>query len=225
MKNKSIIALSVSVLTGTSLLLALVFSPLRGYYSDSTTLLDKTKAISGVDLNGKIKNARDSKTYQMLSDNSLNIPGNATSTKKVSGRNGSGVSTSDNSVNTPAMYYVINPVGNGSNGLGHENFTSVSKQQVNNVSGNALGLLTTASLSNPANRTATATKPGFISTTADLTLSSQAGPKYNADAPPPDSKNGDNPPTPPNLPIGNGIHFMLILAVVFATWKIKKTFS
>ena len=221
MKKKSIIALLVSALTGTSLLLALVFSPLRGYYSDDTTLLDKTKTISGVDLNGKIKNARGSRSYQALSDNSLNISVNSTFAKSTSRRNGSG-ETSFNSQNAQGIYFVNNAASKGVKVFGDENNSSVSNSG-NKGNGNSAGLITSASLSNNKKQTSLSSKPGFISTTTDLTLAQKAGTKLNAGGPPPEE---GNPPTPtPNLPIGNGVSFMLILAVAFGSWKIKKSFN
>ncbi len=224
MKKKSIVALSVSALTGTSLLLALVFSPLRGYYSDDTTLLDKTQAISGVNFNGKIKNARNSRSYQVLSGNSFDISGNLISTKGSSRRNGSGGTASVNSESTPGIYFVNNAAIKGARGFGNENNSSGNK--ASNVSGNAIGLITSTSLSNQKKQNSVSSKPGFISTTADLTLAQKSGTKLNAGSgPPPDSGNGDNPTPTPNLPVGDGVPFMLMLAVAFGSWKIKNSFN
>ena len=220
MKKKTIIALSVSALTGISLLLALVLSPLRGYYTYTTTLLNKTKVISGVDFSGKIKNARSTSSYQVLSDNSLNIPGNATNAKTRSINNGYG-ETSVNSDNASGLYFINNATINGVKAFDGESNLSGNKKG-NNVSGNAVGFISSASLSKQANL-ALSSKPGFRSTTTDLTLAQKAGTKLNVGSPPPEK---GNPPAPtPNLPVGNGIQFMLILAVVFGSWKIKKSFN
>ena len=220
MKNKKILIISLGTFTVISLVLALILSPLRGLDSSKLNILDESKAVLGVNFNGKIKNARDVVNYQYMTNSSLNIIGvnNSTSNARASQNISNGVSRNfDNNI-TGIGNFDKNPtngVGNTFNSIGNSsnrNSNSVSPSNIN------IGLLSSTPINNAKKINITT---GVVSLTTDLTKASSASTKFNAGAGgPPPSEGGENPP--PSLPIGDGMNYLLVLAIVFAGFKARK---
>ncbi|MDD3321837.1 MAG: hypothetical protein PHS59_10380 [Paludibacter sp.] len=223
MKNKKILIISLGTFTVISLVLALILSPLRSYNSAKLNILDESKAVLGVEFNGKIKNAREALNNQYMPNSSLNIVGNKTSSKEVSKTQqntgagthnnvGSGVTAYNNynKTSTNGATNAFSSEGNSSN----KNSKSVSPSNIN------IGMLSSTPTNN--NTKKTSFNNGVASLTTDLTKASGVSTKFSVDGgPPPSEDNGDVPPTP-SLPIGDGMNFLLVLAVVFTGVKAKR---
>ncbi len=218
MKKKSLIILSITTLTAGSLLLALVFSPLRNYYADNSSILDKTRILVGVDFNGNIKNARNSQSFQHFSTNFLNIPQNAGSALKRSGSSSVSGGTSDSySYSSSFLDNNLSGKYGGSSGSPSSENNSGLNGSNNFVGNSSIGMLSSSSNTNAKKTT---TKTGFISTTTNLSSTMKAGnTKLNGPGGPPPDGGGD---TPPNLPIGDGVYFLLLAALSFGFIKFKK---
>jgi hypothetical protein len=220
MKKKSFIALSISVLTFGSLILALVFSPLRTYYADNSIILDGSKAISGVDLGSKIKNARSLSSYQNFTGSFLNIPSTSSKLLSKNGLHSNGSSNLNEGSGDFSVINSSNSVAKSANGIAmNSDGTSASGNKSNNFTGGFVNSSFLAS-NNDTKKSSTSSNKGFISTTSNLTSLQKSGTtKSNANGGPPPDGTGD---IPPNLPIGNGMLFMLGLAGIFGLLKFRK---
>lgn len=207
--NKSINLILIGVLTVASLLLALPFTPLRNSFTGITSkYIDNAVAKMGVDFNGQIKNARlltKKRSYQITG---LNVNENTNSRRKI-------ISNGQNRESNTGE--------NSGNYIGTSNESNASKRS--GVSG--ITSFSTASSKYSKNKTGIKTN-GFTSISTDLTLKGTitkplAGKPYAA------NEGGTHPgvdPTdpPPSLPIGDGLNSLLILAAIFAAFKIKNSF-
>jgi len=223
MKNKKILIISLGTFTVISLVLALMLSPLRSYNSAKLNILDESKAVLGVEFNGKIENAREALNYQYMPNSSLNIVGNNTTSKEVSRTHQtSGTETHNNVGSVVTRYNNYNKtstngaanVFSSSRNSSNRNSNSVSPSNIN------IGLLSSTPTNN--NTKKIDLNNSVVSLTTDLTKASSASTKFSVDGgPPPSEDNGDVPPTP-SLPIGDGMNYLLVLAVIFAGFKAKK---
>jgi len=217
MKNKRLLVISIEAFTVISLALALFLSSLRSYKSADLNILDESKVILGVDFNNKIKNARELVDYQYMANGSLNIINSDISGTKdarvagITGGQGSGT------------YSVVSGVqSKGLNGGGSMDSESASGN-VRSSSGNSQGVNLGMYSAIPSNnKTKKINVNGGIATlTTDLTSVQNASTKFSAGGPPPSE--GDDVP-PPTLPVGDGMTYMFMLLIAFASFKAKKLF-
>ena len=210
--KKSINIVLIGVLTVASIILALPFTPLRNSFKGVTSnAADKALASMGVDLKGKIMNARQISAAHQYEASNMNLGLIVDSKGRVVNANnyGSVGFSSDgynlnNSANTEKTTNA-NGVNSSFSGSGKSSsksnqsaggFVSISTQLSNNT-GKALGGSTKQSGNAQNNGTGGGTHPGVD-------------------------------PTPsgggalPSLPIGNGTLFLLALAAVFGTMKARK---
>jgi len=209
--SKSINLILIGVLTIASLLLALPFTPLRNSFSGITSkYMDNAVAKMGVDFSGQIKNARlvtKSRAYQ--------VAGLEANEQRIKKR-----------INSASDYNGLNPNGNA------VNYSFNSNTDRNSTTKSASGGGGIASISTSSNKKSndkTGLKPiEFISTSTDLTTKGkpttlQAGKTYA------ENEGGTHPgldplDPPPSLPVGDGLNSLLILAAIFAAFKIKNSF-
>ena len=213
--KKSINIVLIGVLTVVSILLALPFTPLRNSFKGVTgNVADKALTSMGVDFKGKLKNARQISSAHQYEAANMNLGLTVDSKSRI-------------------ISYDVNNV----SGISLDGYNT-NNLSVNEKSGNtAIGLNSTYSGSgrNTANSpkgiggfVAIQTKAGSVSTTNTVSggvkQSETAGSVRQAGhgGPPPEELGGGGTP-PPSLPIGNGTGFLLMLAVAFATWKVRRS--
>jgi len=212
--KKSINIVLIGVLTVVSILLALPFTPLRNSFKGVTgNVADKALTSLGVDFKGKLKNARQISSAHQYEAANMNLGLTVDSKGRI-------------------ISYDVNNV----SGISLDGYNT-NNLSVNEKSGNtAIGLNSTYSGSgrNTANSpkgiggfVAIQTKAGSVSTTTlagGVKQSEIAGSVRQAGhgGPAPEEQGG-TPPPPPSLPIGNGTSFLLMLAVAFATWKVRRS--
>ncbi len=218
MKSKRLLVISIGTFTVVSLVLALLFSSLRSYNYAGLNLLDKSKVILGVNLDNKIKNAREIVGYQYMVNDNFNIINSGNAAKLGNARVSNGVAREK----AAGVYgSLVNPSRNPQNGSayagseyaeGSSRSNSVATQGVN------FGFYSSLSTNDRAKKINR--NSDVASLTTDLTLAQNAGTKFNAGGPPP-SEGDDIPPTP-TLPVGDGMGYMFLLLAVFAGLKAKK---
>lgn len=207
--KKSLNLVLIGVLTIASLLLTLPFTPLRNSFSGITSkYIDNTVAKMGVDFNGQIKNARlvtKARSYQ------------------IAGLNATGTTNLKRATKSGSAYSDSNPL------INSGNYTIGTNNESNTSKGSATGAIASfsgTSDKNSKNKTVTKTN-GFTSISTDLILKGtvtkpQTGKPYAA------NEGGTHPgvdPAPPSLPVGDGLNSLLILAAIFAAFKIKNSLS
>jgi len=226
MKNKvRNMSIVFGALFAVSVILALVFSPLRGTYFNHTNFLYKAVSMSGIN-NGKIKNAR-ALTSSISEPTSLNIPTISNSGRKGYFAKRSTTGNRNHLSNLQINYNVVDAQSNfigepGTNsGNRNEKVSSVSQPQSNFIASSSV-------TKKSASTNISSSNAGYATSTTDLTIiQPKSGAKFNAGGaggPPPDS-GGDTPPVPgpvPSLPIGNGVHLMLFMAIALGAWKARK---
>jgi len=217
----------------TSVILALILSPLRGSYFNETNFMDKAIVVTGFD-NGKIKSAR-ALTNEISQNTGLEIPNNSNSKKKGFSANKMSYSKGIKSTNGNETFLKSQPfkydLTNGKPINSSSEPTSTSTNQNQDVSSGisfSSGFMAYNTNSNKKSLNTNSSLPGFVSVFTDLSSTQipLTGAVYNPNGvggPPPDSGGDDPLPAPPNLPIGNGVNFMLILAIVFGGWKVIKS--
>jgi len=210
--KKSINIVLIGVLTVASIILALPFTPLRNSFKGVTSsAADKALSSMGVDLKGKILNARQISAAHQYEASNMNLGLIVDSKGKVV--------KSDNYVSTgfPQDGYNLN------------NLNS------NGKSGNTNGINSTFSGSGRSSSKSSQSVGGFVSISTKLgntTTSTLGGStKQSGNAQNNGTGGGTHPgvdptPTPdplPSLPIGNGTVFLISLAILFGTWKVKRS--
>ena len=271
MRKKSFVISLFVILSAVSLLLALVLTPLRSYYPDNTSYLDKAIVLSGVDFKGKIKNSGTSnKTYENItSDLQLALvfsplrsskPDNTSYFDKAIVLSGvdfkgeiknSGISnktyenlTSDLAILNASRAKNKISYARGNNeskakasGLFIKNASRNSKLTSGNSSNSTgrnmeqnvtpaipTGMLSSVTLSSNKRKVSSkAVTRALIIPTTDLSSIKKTGTKLNVGGPPPDDGGGGG--GTPSLPMGDGINFLLLLAIAFAGVKFRNSFS
>ena len=208
--KRSINYVLIGALTVVSLILAFPFTPLRNSFTGVTSkATDKALSTIGVDLDAKLKNARQiSKTHQ-YEVNSLDFAIKLDSKGRIIK---SGLYKGMLRSSSDGTYY-------GADLLLNKNSST------SNLDG-SIGVTSSKNSSGHSS----ATQGGFVSVSSKLSTS-----KTNTtNGTTKQSANGDNngtgggthpgvDPTPlPSLPIGNGTSFMLLLVALFGVWKMKK---
>ncbi|NDP20762.1 MAG: hypothetical protein GZ091_06750 [Paludibacter sp.] len=212
--RKSVNIVLIGALTIVSLLLALPFTPLRDSFSGITTKhIENAATKMGVDFNSQIKNARkvtNSRSYDIAG---IDINKNTTAKKG----------------NNPTNNYI------GSNKLQNSgSYITGTANEKEITSGYTIGGNFGTYSANSKKTTKTildAFSPGFKSTTTDLTGTGtgiskpKAGQTYSPNEG--GTHPGVDPTNPPlaSLPIGDGLNSLLILAAIFAAFKIKNSLS
>ena len=212
--KKSINIVLIGVLTVASIILALPFTPLRNSFKGVTsTAADKALSSLGVDLNGKIKNARQiSAAHQYEATNMLIVD-----------NKGRVINSGTYGINSGVIYDNYNMgsfstnrnSGNSSVG-GLANFGAGSSRNSANAANQGIG--------------------GFVAITTKLgttnQTTNQAGTTTTKQ-----SANGDNngtgggthpgvdPTPPPSLPLGNETSILLVFLGLFGIWKAKSFFA
>jgi len=214
-------------LLAVSVVLALVLSPLRGDYFNRANFIDKAISISGIN-HAKIKNAR-VLTSLISEPTALNVATDTSAKSKVF--SAKGIISSKESENHLSKSQKLKNLTSTQRSFISESVTSSGNRRENaaSASPNKPSLIASANISKAGSSNNSATS-GFTTTTTtglNNVHSMAAHGQYSsgqAGGPPPDSGNGDNPPTPSpvgNLPVGNGVNFMLILAIAFSAWKAR----
>lgn len=215
---KLIVFISVSAIL--SLVLALFIAPLRSSFSEYSNVI-KEKAISavGVKLDGAnngIGAVNTNRTESTIEVGSIKS-GSSVATSKSNNAGNSEVSAISYSLQA---YAIKNQVISGTNGIGASTVSGVLANATKGISSNpiqgSLGLNATPSKSN-TNINSPALI-GFNTLTTDLTAATtvkQGASNGGISGPPPD----DSLDGPPSLPIGDGTSLMLIMALVFVSFK------
>ncbi|MDP4238882.1 MAG: hypothetical protein Q8904_05350 [Bacteroidota bacterium] len=219
--RKSTSIILIGVLTVASLLLALPFTPLRSSFKNTTgAYIDKAIKGVGVDLNGKIKNARLIVNAHQYEVTGLNIANISEGDHKVSAR---GISSGINGRRpTSAFSSYGNNLKNQNEGNAlapGEGFGLISSGK-RSVSNSTLQNGGFASLSTNLSSTATAstTKKGVTQKNSSSSNGGGTHPGLNPTTPNPD-------PTPVgNLPVGDGTCILFIFISVYGGLKAKKSF-
>ncbi|HLP05131.1 MAG TPA: hypothetical protein VK152_06855 [Paludibacter sp.] len=214
MKKKAFHITLFIFFAATSLVLALILAPMRLYYSGNSNYLDKLQTITGVDLNGKIKNSGDmEKTYSTISSN-LNIPG------KSGTENTQHSASNDIEEAQNATAFQKLPIQQERT----EKITIISDKVL--ASGKNARRVSTgvpaSMLSGSGNAETKKTpsiKSGLTPISSDIATTKLSNGKSNIGMPPPEE--GEGTP-PPNLPVGNGLPFLLVSLFVYAGYKFRK---
>lgn len=217
MKKKSFILSIFLMFTAASLVLALLFAPLRSYYSAG--YIEHAVAISGIETK-KIKNAKASgKAYSNVVNN-LEIE--TTSTKKA--RKAVRTSTSSSERAMPGIYQAPKFQNNKSGGI--KTHSGRSGSSVTTSKSPAAEI--PAGIFNPSftnTKKPNGNKPekeSLIAPSPALSSGLKATTKAKAGGPPPEEGIGDTVTPTPTLPIGDGYVFLLLLATATAIIKLKK---
>jgi len=200
--RKSLNIVLIAVLAVTSIILALPFTPLRSSFKSITgKAAEQISSTLGVDLNGKIKNARkiaDSHQYEPIG---LDFASTTNNGKMLN----SGTAIGNNEGTYDASNLLFKQSKSNNSGNGNNIAFSASR---NSNSGKNNGLL---AVSTPSK--------GKTISPAGATVKQNGNSQNNG------TGGGTHPgvdPTPPNLPIGNGVTFLFVLAITFAGFKARK---
>jgi len=216
--KKSINIVLIGVLTVASLILALPFTPLRNSFKGVTSnAADKALSSLGVDLNGKIKNAR-----QISADHQYEL-----SNMLIVDNKGRVIKSGSNGINSGVMldnYNLGNFASNGNTG-------NLSVGGLNNFSGGSSRNSANATNQGIGGFVAISTKLGTTNQTSNQTGTTSTRQSANGD------NNGTgggtspglDPPSggggAPSLPIGNGTTVLLVFIGLFGIWKAKSVFA
>ncbi|GEM_PF-3278109 len=216
--KKRINILLIGVLTVASIILALPFTPLRNSFKGVTSnAADKALTSLGVDLKGKIKNARQiSNAHQYEASNmdfGLIVDSKGRIVKSV---NFASVSFSPNAYNPN----ILNSTEKSGNTSGLNPVYSTSEKTSTNSTQSFGGFVPIQSKSGGLTTNSSTLAAGEQSINAGTSAGVRQG---GHSTPPPPGEGGGTPP-PPSLPIGNGSGFLFLLAIVFGTWKTRKSF-
>ncbi len=216
--KKSLNIVLIGVLAIASIILALPFTPLRNSFKGVTSnLTDQAMTAMGVDLNGKIKNARlVSKAHQYeVSDNDLavNVDSKGRVIKSSTySNNFSGIS--DGSMYSASEMIMNNKNSEGNSGAGAGLGLGIGGSKQSST-GSSQGIGGFVAVSAKLGTTATTTTPNGGTT--------KQGANGDNNGTGGGTHPGVDPPGFPSLPIGNGTSSMLIFALAFGIWKMRKT--
>jgi len=218
--KKSINIVLIGVLTVASIILALPFTPLRNSFKGVTsTAADKVLTSLGVDLNGKIKNARQiSADHQYEASNMLIVDNKGRVIKSGSYGINSGVIYDNYNMGNFAM--------NGNTGN-----ASVAGLNSNFGSGGSNRNSANAANQGIGGFVAISTKLGATNQTANQT--GTATTKQSANGDNNGSGGGTHPGVDPvgggggtpSLPLGNGTSVLLVFIGIFGIWKVKSVLA
>ena len=210
--KKNINIVLIGVLTVASIILALPFTPLRNSFKGVTSnAADKALSSFGVDLKGKISNARKISSAQQYEVNNLNlglIVDNKGKVVKSDGYVNSGISQDGYNMN----YLSTNDKSVSSNGT-NSGFSSSTKN-TSNSSQKVGGFVSISTKLDNSTNTSNPTGGGTKQSDNGQNNGTGGGTHPGVDPP------GFGPS--PSLPLGNGTAIMLLLAFVFGTWKARK---
>ena len=204
------------------IILALVLSPLRGSYFNYSNYMDRALVVSGID-KGKIETAR-AQTNLISETTGLDISKTSNVRKKIA--SSSAESNKSNNYTSTKQPYDYDVASKSQISM----FSEPTKNSVNTnqivspIVPNASFIASTnIDSKKKASTTNNLLTTGYVSTTTNLTAiqNPKAGARMDAHGNPPPSEGGGD--GIPNLPVGNGLNFMLILAVAFGGWKIRKS--
>jgi len=215
---KLIVFISISAIL--SLVLALFIAPMRGSFSEySNRITDKVITSTGVDFKGAnhgmgaVNTARIESTIQVGSIKSGKAKGAARSNSNVESSQLSGISYS------LQAYAIRNQVIGSNAGIGSTAGSGVLANSSNATSNGVQGLIGINSTNSKNN--ASTTGPaliGFNVLTTDLTsagmTAGQGGSAQGAGGPPPEEGVVIG-----SLPLGDGTSLLLVLAMIFGSWK------
>jgi len=216
---KLIVFISVSAIL--SLVLALFIAPLRSSFSEYSNEI-KEKAISavGVNLNGANNGIGAVNTDRVASAIEVGSVNNGNA--KVASSSNVGT-TEVSPISYSLQTYAQKNQVFGTSGSGALATSGIMINTNNGISSNgiqsSLGINSTTSRNN--SNTSSPALIGFNTLTTDLTVENtvKQGGSYNpgeVGGPPPDEAGGAGPPS---LPIGDGTSVMLIMALVFVSFK------
>ena len=212
--KKRINLVLIGVLTVTSLLLAIVFTPMRSSFTKiSRNYVDKTATSFGVDLNSKLKNARIVANLKQYDVSGLEVMGFINAKGNLIPL-GSDVASTINYTN--ALYSSSNEIQTGNNngvGVAESSFSSTSKRGDNNSGMNNINSGDFNGANSGTTSIAMLTKN---STTENAISSAKQSGRMNA--------GGTNPGIDPigSLPVGDGLNIMLGLVALFGLFKFWK---
>ena len=210
--KKSINIVLIGVLTVASIILALPFTPLRNSFKGVTSsAADKALNNMGVDLKGKILNARKISAAHQYETSNMNLGLIVDSKGKVV--------KSDNYISTgfPQDGYNLNNLNsNGKSGItnGINSSFSGSGRSSSKSSQSVGGFV---SISTKLGNTTTSTLGGSTKQSGNAQNNGTGGGTHPGVDPTP------TPDPVPSLPIGNGTVFLISLAILFGTWKVKRS--
>ena len=210
--KKNINIVLIGVLTVASIILALPFTPLRNSFKGVTSnAADKALSSFGVDLKGKISNARKISSAHQYEVNNLNlglIVDNKGRIIKSNGFSNTALNQDDYNMN----YLSSNDKSANSNGL-NSGFSSTTKNTSNSTQKVSGFVSISTKLENSTN---TQTETGSITKQSGNNQNDGTGGGTHPGVDPP----GFGPS--PSLPLGNGTVLMLLFAIAFGTWKARK---
>ncbi|MEI8271464.1 MAG: hypothetical protein WCG08_02460 [Paludibacter sp.] len=216
--KKRINILLIGVLTVASIILALPFTPLRNSFKGVTSnAADKALTSLGVDLRGKIKNARqisDAHQYEASNmDLGLIVDSKGRIVKSV---NFSSVSYSADAYNAN----ILNSTDKSGNSSRLNSAYNASEKTSTSSSQGFGGFVPIQSKSGGSTTNSSALAAGEQSVNAGTSN----GVRQSGHAGPPPGEGGGTPP-PPSLPLGDGTTILLVLISLVGIWKAKSVIA